>query len=1063
MPTSFTVSSQAELLDAVSRAAGGDSILLQGGNYGSFQLRNLSFDAPVTIASADPANPAVINGLGMNNVSNVTFDGITFDYKFQSGDPSWKQPFGVYDSQNITIKNSMFDGDVVTGVSDVVDGYGNATGLAVSSSSAITIENNTFATFTRGVVVLQSDGLTLRGNNIHSLRSDGMDFVEVNDVLIEDNWLHDFNSSPLTGDHPDMIQFWTSGTDSPSTNITIRGNRLDIGEGDLTQSIFMRNEAVDQGLAGSEMFYQNILIEDNVIVNGHSHGITVGETAGLIIRNNTVVHADGAAPDGADSSVEIPKINVAVTSTGVIITNNITAAINGYSGQPTWTVADNAFAQDQDQAAANYYSDVFIASSLQAVNGVHGFILLPGSIADLLDAGATANHAPGPDDVLAARFHITAPAGDGATHVFDASFSDLGGLPAGTTIAWDFGDGATAEGVMVSHTYTGGGNMAVILTITTPDGKTSIATLNLGVAGADVVALTADGSFEVYENGQAVSLTAPAPGFLDARTGGPADGLQLGSPGVAATVSVTHLRELATTDEIDIGFSLKADSIGTSGEVFRLHASFSATVTSTGEMVFLIYSKAGVTKSLTTTGAGLSDGQEHDIAIRMADGTVSISVDGVISAFTAFSGPIAWTGYHDLSFGNPWGSANFNGDLTAFKISANTTDYPDASETVILEASPPGILPELALTGGAEDNIYYVNTANLRITDTGGIDTVTSTQLSIDLTDVKFDGIENIVQTGSADFDLFGDENANLLVGNSGENTLEGRAGHDKLDGGAGRDTLIGGEGNDSYAIDGSADRVIEKTGAGYDTISSTVTFRLAANVEKGILTGTAEGITGNAADNLLLGNAADNLLSGGLGADTMIGGDGDDSYVIGDSADRVVEAVDAGYDTIRSSITVRLAANVEKGILTGTAEGLTGNESNNLLIGNAADNLLSGGLGADTLIGGFGADTLIGGSGRDVFSGGQGNDSLTGGTGADWFVFKTQGGSDTITDFAANGLLHDTLDLSGLAAVRSFANLMTGYLQQVGDDAVISAGNGDRIVLLDVRVADLDAGDFFF
>ena len=44
----------------------------------------------------------------------------------------------------------------------------------------------------------------------------------------------------------------------------------------------MRNEMVDQGKAGLEMYYQNITIENNVIYNAQTHGITVGETTGLI-------------------------------------------------------------------------------------------------------------------------------------------------------------------------------------------------------------------------------------------------------------------------------------------------------------------------------------------------------------------------------------------------------------------------------------------------------------------------------------------------------------------------------------------------------------------------------------------------------------------------------------------------------------------------------------------------------------------------------------------------------------------------------------------------------------
>ena len=96
-----------------------------------------------------------------------------------------------------------------------------------------------------------------------------MTFSNIDGVLIENNYIHDFRGSPGSGDHCDMIQFWTAGTTSPSTNITIRANVLDIGNGTATQSIFMRNEMVDTGQAGTEMYYKNVVIEDNTITNAH--------------------------------------------------------------------------------------------------------------------------------------------------------------------------------------------------------------------------------------------------------------------------------------------------------------------------------------------------------------------------------------------------------------------------------------------------------------------------------------------------------------------------------------------------------------------------------------------------------------------------------------------------------------------------------------------------------------------------------------------------------------------------------------------------------------------------
>lgn len=143
--------------------------------------------------------------------------------------------------------------------------------------------------------------------------------------------------------------------------------------------------------------------------------------------------------------------------------------------------------------------------------------------------------------------------------------------------------------------------------------------------------------------------------------------------------------------------------------------------------------------------------------------------------------------------------------------------------------------------------------------------------------------------------------------------------------------------------------------------------------------------------------------------------------------------------------------------------DNLSGNEGNDTLNGEGGNDKLSGGDGADKLSGGDGDDTLAGGSGNDLLAGGTGKDILSGESGIDTFVFKTKYGNDTITDFDAIGSDHDFIDLSGLASITGFADLKAHHMTVVGSSIVIDGGNGDKLILENVKLANLDAGDFLF
>jgi serralysin len=195
---------------------------------------------------------------------------------------------------------------------------------------------------------------------------------------------------------------------------------------------------------------------------------------------------------------------------------------------------------------------------------------------------------------------------------------------------------------------------------------------------------------------------------------------------------------------------------------------------------------------------------------------------------------------------------------------------------------------------------------------------------------------------------------------------------------------------------------IVNNTDLSFNTTEYTATGNSSANTLNG--TSGADKLYGMGGNDTLRGYEGDDLLDGGSGYDTMYGGAGDDTYIFNSTSDRAVELANEGIDTVRSSVSLTLPANVENLVLTGTSSLTgTGNELDNTITGNSAANRLYGRGGNDTLNGGAGNDTLYGEAGDDTLVGGLGNDVLVGGPGADAFVFNvalTSANRDTINDF---------------------------------------------------------------
>lgn len=253
----------------------------------------------------------------------------------------------------------------------------------------------------------------------------------------------------------------------------------------------------------------------------------------------------------------------------------------------------------------------------------------------------------------------------------------------------------------------------------------------------------------------------------------------------------------------------------------------------------------------------------------------------------------------------------------------------------------------------------------------------------------------------------------------------------------------------------------------------------------------TLNGLAGN---DVLNGGNGNDWLDGGSGNDTLSGGAGDDTYVVDSASDQVIEALNAGIDTVRSAVTHTLASNVENLILTGTgAINGTGNALDNVLTGNSAANVLTGGAGNDTYVVGTGDTTVeatnggidtvqssitwtlatnvenltltgtgaINGTGNtlnnvitgngaaNTLSGGAGADTLQGGLGNDTYVVDNVG--DVVIEAAGEGtdLVQSSVSHTLSANVENLTLTGTGAISGTGNalDNVLTGNSGANVL----------------
>jgi hypothetical protein len=302
---------------AIKSAKGGDTILLMDGTHGVLDI-NKNFDSMVTIRSQNGRNAHIEAANFTEPAMNIRLASL----KVWRTEKEWA---AVLVRAMKGAKQLEFDGLEMRSRADAnnhlkwtadrwlkVAGYG----FDLRGSGYI-IRNNTITGVRVGIVAGYNS--LVENNVIDGFCGDGI--RGFGKSVIRNNLAK--NRFKVDSYHADGFQ---SHTTSVLRDLTIESNTLIEWAHPFSHPL----RGYMQGIGMFDGFYENVLIQNNVIAGRASHGIAVYGARGLKILNNTVINVNGVP--GKYPIIRVKPHKNGTFSENVVIANNLAMGFDGSRG-----------------------------------------------------------------------------------------------------------------------------------------------------------------------------------------------------------------------------------------------------------------------------------------------------------------------------------------------------------------------------------------------------------------------------------------------------------------------------------------------------------------------------------------------------------------------------------------------------------------------------------------------------------------------------------------------------------------------------------------------------------
>lgn len=323
----------------------GDTVQLDSGTYDLSMWAVVKAAPGITVTPA-PGAQVVANVLAVDGSQNVTYKGITVQML----------PTTQYGVQAVgaATRNVVFDGLTVQGASCTTLGGVGAWFRSLAPGSAVVLKNSKFSCLGSAIGAYSLDGLTLLGNDLQQIQTDGIIATGVTNLLVKGNTGGNFHTAG--GGHPDFIQF-ADNSEQASAHVVIDGNRFERGAGDLVQGVF--------GEDGTD-----VQIVNNVLIGTMYNGIEAARTKTLLLDHN--YQQALALPDDLGSWIGVRQEAADVTLT----CNSASAFQIGVSGEAQPAITLNSGNVLNTRAAPGDYSQLLAFQAAPCL-GSSGSTALP--------------------------------------------------------------------------------------------------------------------------------------------------------------------------------------------------------------------------------------------------------------------------------------------------------------------------------------------------------------------------------------------------------------------------------------------------------------------------------------------------------------------------------------------------------------------------------------------------------------------------------------------------------------------------------------------------------------